>query len=262
MDEIKKPIRVWDILKWQFKRYTIPAIMVGILIYLGYTSYFEIHWFDSKKFLAQVVFEAIVMGFLGSLFFLAFLFSLKPNIKIADKICYNPKKEMYYFKMVNMSLLFPIKDVKIDITHCDLVETIGDGDNVLQQEIHIKNDTLTYIPSILGGIKNNLYAFIVQSNGETIIKNGSKPDTKNDEREKEEDDVEKDKADDNKEDQKSLNIENILDKDHNYIELSVFASHSLSGFSVQKTQKYRNRKHFGTGEYNTGVNIDILTTNG
>ncbi len=229
---------VGEVIKWQFKRYTLTGIIVLLLIYLGYSSYYQMHFFADKLFLSQVVFEAVVMGFFGSLFFLAFLFSLKPNIKIADKICYNPDKDMYYFKMVNMSLFFSIKDVIISVKHCRIQEAVGDGNNVIADDVHLKNNSFSHVNSILGGLKNKVYAFIVQSNG-TVL-NDEDYETKDD----------------------KPCINDILNgMEHNYIELDVYARHSLSGFSVQKRKRFKNHHHKKDGQYATGINVDILDLN-
>ncbi len=228
---------IWEVLKWQLKRYTITGVILFLLAYLGYSSYNKIHFFSDKEFLSNVVFEALVMSFLGSLFFLAFLFSLKPNIKIADKICYNSKKRMYYFKMVNMSLFFSIKDVIITVKHCRIADAIGDGHNVLSDKVHLKNNSFTHVSSIFGGLENKVYAFIVQSNGSVINDNGETND-------------------------KNPCIKDILNgMEHNYVELNVYAKHSLSGFSIQKRKVFKNHQHIGVGEYATGINVDILDLN-
>lgn len=220
---------ITEIAKWQFKRYFITLLLVLILIYLGYSSFYQLHYFGDKVFLSKVVFEAIVMGFVGSLFFLAFLFSLKPNIKIADKICYNPEKDIYYFKMVNMSLIFPIRDVVINLEHGQIDEAIGEGNNIYANKVRLKSNSFTHIAPILFGLRNNIFAFIVQSEGS--IDDG-------------------------------VTIKDILnDHKHNYIELSVYAKHSLSGFSIQKSKKYKNHQFIEDGEYDTGTSVDILPLN-
>jgi hypothetical protein len=231
------------VIQWQIKRYWVTGFILIILLYLAWSSINEIHLFKYSSFVANVVFESIVMGFIGSFFFLAFLFSLKPNIKIADKICYNPDKNMYYFKMVNMALFFSIKDVSITIDHCRLAGAIGDGYNVFKKRIHLSNNSFTHVDSILSGKENKVYAFIVQSNGTVIDSNETVIDS-------------------NETNKNKPSITTILnDMEYDYIELSVYARHSLSGFSIQKSKIYKNHHHIETGEYATGINVEILSCN-
>jgi len=225
-----------EVIKWQFKRYWITGLILIVLGYLAWSSYEGIHIFKNRVFLGHVVFEAIVMGFVGSLFFLAFLFSLKPNIKIADKICFNEEKGIYYFKMVNMSLLFPLKDVEVSIFHNEVVEAFGEGNNLITNNVHIKNSNFSHVESILGGLDNKVYAFIVQSDGTIIDDINETPETNDN----------------------SKSIVNVLGEQHNHIELNVYARHALSGFSIQKSQIFKNARHLETGEYQTGISVEIL----
>lgn len=246
--------RFFEVCWWQIKRHTLSVGLVALLCYIAHISYNKIGFFEGKDFLSNVVFEALVMGFIGSLLFLIFMFSLRPNIKIADKICYDAAKDMYYFKMVNMSLFFTLKDVIVSIEHSEIVEALGDGNNIETNDVHIKTNSLSHVHSITTGWENKLFAFIVQSNGK--IKNGI---DKSDEILIIDDITYVKKETETK--QETRSIVDVLDKQHNYIELSVYARHSLSGFSIQKTQIYKNKRHLEAGEYQTGISVDIIQNN-
>lgn len=208
------------VLFWTFKRIFIPSLLLVFLFCLGNWSY-SVDASEIDGRLANSIFDSVVVGFVGSLFFLLFQFSLRPSVKIASSICYHPIHKFYYFKMVNTSLLWAIVDVHVTVRTCTELDAVGEGKNIKAEILPLKSDVFNHVSSILGGRKNKKYAFLVRTDDEATL-------------------------------------HDFLDKQHGYIELSVYCKHSFSGFSKLTSKLYKNPNCLHTGEFNTGVNTNVL----
>lgn len=103
--------------------------------------------------------NSIIVGFITSLVFLAYMLTVKPNIKISDKICYNEiyGSNLFFIKFYNTSRFYPIHEIKVEAELLEYSSTKG-GKLLKSHKLNFRREPPLNVPRFNKKDENATYA--------------------------------------------------------------------------------------------------------
>ena len=200
-------------------RNLIVCLILSALIYLGYITFDFAEVLGLK--ISDLILSGIVIGFITSILFVTFMSILKPALTISPEICYDSDNEIYYFKVINKSILFSADEVSAELS-ISTKYNVDHGENTNTTILPLKQSFIRSVPGKLFGKENAIYAQLFG----TVV-----------------------------------DLRLLFDNSDksSYIKIEVCAKHSFSGFTKVYKEKFRTKNKIKNGNFKYGNYVNIIS---